>query len=65
MNIPIIRQIDIWSSRLSRGLMVVAAMWAFLLAFYILIDVVGRAFGFPLKGTHELVKNAIKFYIFS
>ena len=39
--------------------MVVAAMWAFLLAFYILIDVVGRAFGFPLKGTHELVKNAI------
>ena len=59
LNIPIIRQIDIWSSRLSRGLMVVAAMWAFLLAFYILIDVVGRAFGFPLKGTHELVKNAI------
>ena len=59
INIPVIRQIDIWSARLSRWLMVIAAMWAFLIAFYILIDVVGRFFGFPLKGTHELVKNAI------
>jgi|TARA_B110000263_G_scaffold51329_2_gene42974 TRAP-type C4-dicarboxylate transport system permease small subunit len=59
LNIPIIREIDIWSARISRALMVIAAMWAFLLAFYILIDVVGRAFGYPLKGTHELVKNAI------
>jgi TRAP-type C4-dicarboxylate transport system permease small subunit len=39
--------------------MVIAAMWAFLLAFYILVDVVGRFFGFPLRGTHEVVKNSI------
>ena len=39
--------------------MVIAAMWAFLLAFYILADVVGRFFGFPFRGTHEIVKNSI------
>jgi len=59
LNIPIIRHIDVWSGRLSRWLMVIAAMWAFLLAFYILADVVGRFFGFPLRGTHEVVKNSI------
>jgi TRAP-type C4-dicarboxylate transport system permease small subunit len=59
LNIPVIRQIDIWSERLSKWLMVVAAMWAFLLAFYILADVVGRFFGFPFRGTHEIVKNSI------
>ena len=39
--------------------MVIAAMWAFLLAFYILADVVGRQLGFPFRGTHEIVKNSI------
>ena len=59
LNIPVIGHIDKWSGRLSRWLMVIAAMWAFLLAFYILADVVGRFFGFPLRGTHEVVKNSI------
>ncbi len=59
LNIPIIGHIDRWSERLSKWLMVIAAMWAFLLAFYILVDVVGRFFGFPLRGTHEVVKNSI------
>ncbi len=59
LNIPIIGHIDRWSERLSKGLMVIAAMWAFLLAFYILVDVVGRFFGYPLRGTHEVVKNSI------
>lgn len=59
LNIPVIGLIDRWSERLSKGLMVIAAMWAFLLAFYILVDVVGRFFGFPLRGTHEVVKNSI------
>jgi len=59
LNIPVIRYIDIWSNRLSRWLMVIAAIWAFLLAFYILADVLGRFFGFPLRGTHEVVKNSI------
>lgn len=59
LNIPVIDHIDRWSQRLSKLLMVIAAMWAFLLAFYILVDVVGRSFGFPLRGTHEVVKNSI------
>ncbi|MBO6782131.1 MAG: TRAP transporter small permease [Alphaproteobacteria bacterium] len=59
LNLPIIGFIDIWSERISKWLMVIAAMWAFLLAFYILVDVIGRFFGFPLKGTHEVVKNSI------
>ena len=56
LNIPVLGFIDVWSERISKWLMVIAAMWAFLLAFYILVDVIGRFFGFPLKGTHEIVK---------
>lgn len=59
LNIPVLGFIDVWSERISKWLMVIAAMWAFLLAFYILVDVIGRFFGFPLKGTHEIVKNSI------
>ena len=59
IDLPVIGFIDRWSERISKWLMVIAAMWAFLLAFYILADVIGRFFGFPLKGTHEVVKNSI------
>lgn len=59
IDLPVIGFIDTWSERISKWLMVIAAMWAFLLAFYILVDVIGRFFGFPLKGTHEVVKNSI------
>ncbi|MEP4379925.1 MAG: TRAP transporter small permease [Alphaproteobacteria bacterium] len=59
IDLPVIGFIDTWSERISKWLMVIAAMWAFLLAFYILLDVIGRFFGFPLKGTHEVVKNSI------
>lgn len=59
INLPVLGFIDIWSERISKWLMVIAAMWAFFLAFYILVDVIGRFFGFPLRGTHEIVKNSI------
>lgn len=59
LDLPVIGFIDRWSERISKWLMVIAAMWAFMLAFYILVDVIGRFFGFPLKGTHEVVKNSI------
>lgn len=59
IDLPVLGFIDVWSERISKWLMVIAAMWAFLLAFYILVDVIGRFFGFPLKGTHEVVKNSI------
>lgn len=54
-----VKFIERWTDTLSKWLMVFAALWAFLLAFYILADVVGRAFGLPFKGTHEVVKNSI------
>lgn len=54
-----IKLVEKWTDTLSKWLMVFAAMWAFFLAFYILADVVGRAFGMPFKGTHEIVKNSI------
>lgn len=54
-----IKFVEKWSDNLSKWLMVFAAMWAFFLAFYILADVIGRAFDAPFKGTHEVVKNSI------
>lgn len=54
-----IKFLERWTDTLSKWLMVFAAMWAFFLAFYILADVIGRAFDMPFKGTHEVVKNSI------
>lgn len=54
-----VKFVEKWTDTFSKWLMVFAAMWAFFLAFYILADVVGRAFGMPFKGTHEVVKNSI------
>ena len=36
-----------------------AAIWAFVLAFVILADVLGRVVGFAFQGTVELVANSI------
>jgi len=54
-----VKFVEKWTDTLSKWLMVFAAMWAFFLAFYILADVIGRAFDMPFKGTHEVVKNSI------
>lgn len=51
--------LDRWTGRLSKMLMIIAALWAFVLAIYILVDVIMRSFGIPFKGTHEVVKNSI------
>lgn len=51
--------LDRWTARFSRTLMVVAALWAFVLALYILVDVVLRTAGVTFKGTHEVIKNSI------
>jgi TRAP-type C4-dicarboxylate transport system permease small subunit len=50
---------DRWTVRLSRLLMVIAALWAFGLAIYIFIDVLWRAFDVPLAGTHEVIRTSI------
>jgi TRAP-type C4-dicarboxylate transport system permease small subunit len=54
-----VKFVERWTDTFSKWLMVFAAMWAFFLAFYILADVIGRAFDMPFKGTHEVVKNSI------
>jgi len=53
------------SDRISKMLMVVAAMWAFALTFLILADVIGRGvFAAPINGTAELVTASIVIIVF-
>lgn len=51
----------IWTTS---ALNVVAAFWAFVLAFVIVADVVGRMFGHPVQGTAEIVANSIVAIVF-
>lgn len=54
-----------FSDRLSKFLMVVAAVWAFGLTFMILADIIGRgAFDAPINGTAELVTASIVIIVF-
>ena len=54
-----------FSDRISKILMVLAAMWAFALTFLILADVIGRgAFSAPINGTAELVTASIVIIVF-
>ncbi|MBT5571181.1 MAG: TRAP transporter small permease [Alphaproteobacteria bacterium] len=53
------------SDRLSKALMVLAAVWAFGLTFMILADIIGRgAFDAPINGTAELVTASIVIIVF-
>lgn len=53
------------SDRISKFLMVLAAVWAFGLTFMILADVIGRgAFDAPINGTTELVTASIVIIVF-
>lgn len=53
------------SDRVSKFLMVLAAMWAFGLTFLILADIIGRgAFDSPINGTAELVTASIVIIVF-
>ena len=48
------------SDRIAKLLMILAATWAFVLCFIIMVDVVGRTlFNAPLNGTKEIVANSI------
>lgn len=54
-----------FSDRLSKFLMVLAAVWAFGLTFMILADIIGRgAFDAPINGTAELVTASIVIIVF-
>ena len=53
------------SDRLSKALMVLAAVWAFGMTFMILADIIGRgAFDAPINGTPELVTASIVIIVF-
>jgi TRAP-type C4-dicarboxylate transport system permease small subunit len=55
----------ILSDRVSKFLMVLAAVWAFGLTFLILADIIGRnLFDFPINGTAELVTASIVIIVF-
>ena len=48
------------SDRVAKLLMILAALWAFVLCFIIMVDVVGRAFfNAPFNGMKEIVANSI------
>lgn len=54
-----------WSDRLSKFLMVLAALWAFVLTFIIMSDIIGRgAFNSPVYGVREIVMNSIVIIVF-
>ena len=55
----------ILSDRISKFLMILAAVWAFALTFLILADIIGRGvFAVPINGTAELVTASIVIIVF-
>jgi TRAP-type C4-dicarboxylate transport system permease small subunit len=53
------------NDRIVKALMVVAALWAFMLTFFIMSDIIGRGvFNVPLNGVREIVMNSIVIIVF-
>lgn len=53
------------SDKLAKFMMVLAAVWAFILTFVILTDIIGRGvFNDPFNGVREIVANSIVIIVF-
>ena len=53
------------NDRLTRILMIVAAVWAFILTFIIMSDIIGRGvYNQPVYGVREIVMNSIVIIVF-
>lgn len=53
------------SDKIAKVMMIIAAVWAFSLAFLILADALSRSFlDYPLNGTKDIVENSIVVIIF-
>ena len=53
------------SDQASKFMMIMAAVWAFILTFFILTDIVGRTvFNDPFNGVREIVANSIVIIVF-
>lgn len=56
-----VRRFNDW---LTKTLMVLAAVWALFLGFYILADVIARNLNMPIQGTQEIVRDSIVVVVF-
>lgn len=52
------------SDRLTKFLMILGAVWAFFLCFFILADIITRALNVPISGTKEIVANSVVMIVF-
>ncbi len=52
------------SDRLTKFLMILGAIWAFFLCFFILADIVTRAMNMPISGTKEIVATSVVMIVF-
>jgi TRAP-type C4-dicarboxylate transport system permease small subunit len=52
------------TDRLTKLLMVLGAVWAFALCFFILTDIITRALNMPISGTKEIVANSVVMIVF-
>ncbi|MGI9501515.1 MAG: TRAP transporter small permease [Geminicoccaceae bacterium] len=52
------------SDGLTKLLMILGAVWAFVLCFFILADIVFRAMNLPISGTKEIVANSVVLIVF-
>ena len=52
------------SDRLTKLLMILGAVWAFFLCFFILADIITRALNMPISGTKEIVANSVVMIVF-
>ena len=52
------------SDQLTKFLMIMGAIWAFFLCFFILADIITRAMNMPISGTKEIVANSVVMIVF-
>jgi TRAP-type C4-dicarboxylate transport system permease small subunit len=53
------------SDKIAKFMMIMAAVWAFVLTFFILTDIIGRGvFNDPFNGVREIVANSIVIIVF-
>lgn len=52
------------TDRLTKLLMVLGAIWAFVLCFIVLTDILSRAMNVPISGTKEIIANSVVIIVF-
>jgi TRAP-type C4-dicarboxylate transport system permease small subunit len=53
-----------FTDRLTKGLMILGAIWAFALCFVVLADIVLRLTNMPITGTKEIIANSVVIIVF-